>query len=141
MASENHVWQRYTPHKTRKNTRRRGRGTRSPRRRRWSGWRRAGADGHVLVAGRRHGPTRPARTYAAGADPRVQRGPTRPGPAHVNGRLHIFSEKFRISQKVRKIFGLSEIFSDFPKIRSQNSGRFQRDFGARLRITNHASEK
>ena len=78
------------PVKTRGAARARGGGParRSPRQRRWSGWRRAGTDGHVLVAGRqragagRRGPTRSARAYAAGADPRGQRRPTR--PAHVN---------------------------------------------------------
>ena len=57
-----------------------GPGGRSPQRRRWSRWRRAGTDGHVLAAGRqwagagRRGSTRSARVYAAGADPRGQRG-------------------------------------------------------------------
>ena len=41
-------------------------------------------DGHVLVTGRRHGPTRPARTYAACADPRGRRGPTRPAARRMS---------------------------------------------------------
>ena len=58
-----------------------GGGTRSPQRRRRSGWRRAGADGDVLDAASGparactglRAPTRPARAYTAGADPRDRR--------------------------------------------------------------------
>ena len=100
-ASEDHVWRRYTPHETHKNTRlpRGGGGTRSPRRRRWSRWRRAGADGHVLVAGRqragagRRGPTRPARTHATGTGPRGRHGLTRPARFLKKLKIKMQSEK------------------------------------------------